>query len=193
MRSALTPTIMPPRQPAYAAHLSRKQEHIIWDIILASAINARINERCRKEGEDERAARLEGLHARSRALFESVGGDAIPKRRADLRVLTLTRNGEWKHTDEMYLGHPYPGGGLIEALLSVLHPEKFVASSAELGHNRDAARWETFLRWLGSEVTPREQTAILAFIACTVILTTSNNPCDTRPCSRIALRRRLRS
>lgn len=124
---------------------------------LASAINSRINERCRKEGADERVARLEGLHA-LKSLFESVGGEAIPKRRTDFRVLALTRNSEWRHADEMYLGNPFPGGGLMEALVGALHPEKFAASPTQLGHDRDAARWEAFLLWLGSEVAPREQT-----------------------------------
>ncbi len=123
---------------------------------LASAINARINERCRKEGIDERVARLEGIYA-LKGLFESVTNDAIPKRRADLRAFVLTRNGEWKHADEMYLGDPYPGGGLMEALVGALHPEDFVAPPAKLGHDGDVGRWEALLRWLGAEVAPREQ------------------------------------
>jgi len=122
---------------------------------LASAINARVNERCREEGDDERVARIEGLHA-LKSLFESVRGDAIPKRRADFRVLALTRNGEWRHADEMYLSDPYPGGGLMEALLGTLHPEKFVAPPTVFGSAEDAGKWERFLRWLGTENMPRE-------------------------------------
>ena len=123
---------------------------------LASAINARINARCEEPGMDERAARIEGLQILKR-LFETLDREDIPKRRPNLRVKVLTRRGEWRPADELYLGEPFPGGGLMEALLGNLHPEEFIAPPTELGHDGDAAKWEALLRWLGADVWLRER------------------------------------
>jgi hypothetical protein len=124
---------------------------------LAGAIVARTNDRCREEGVDEAAVRLQGLRA-LRELYESSSSDEVPKRRQDLRVRLPTRTRKWTYADELYLGKGYPNGDLMEALLGAIHPEKFVADPATFGPEEDAAGWDRFLQWIGVSALPRGKT-----------------------------------
>jgi hypothetical protein len=124
---------------------------------LARVIHSRVEVQAAHAGVEGEPEVLRDGIASIRALFDAqVESGLGPVSQLEVDMRLRARDGAYRPASTLYLGHPYPQGGLIEALYG-WDPAHMVAGPDQFDRPAEDANDERFLRWLGVATHPRTE------------------------------------